>query len=170
MLAALAIYNIFLNWDDGFDLRSRCQLIPTIKPELQIVNRTAEDVEPLSADTKAARAARSFDRGSIEASDQTSSPDPAHAPFRDLLIAASLKQVFFELLAVDSMTFRQVSSAARTGVLPRLMLYFGPRTELAWFNGRIPPGLGRLVPRHLFGDLEFATVLQVCRDTGSAKL
>jgi hypothetical protein len=40
--------------------------------------------------------------------------------------------------SIESSSLR-ASSAESTGVLPRLTTYFGPRTELAGLDSRIPP-------------------------------
>jgi CRISPR-associated protein Csb1 len=41
-LAALAIAAIYHSWETGFDLRSRCLLIPEGKPDFQLVNNDGE--------------------------------------------------------------------------------------------------------------------------------
>ncbi len=50
VLAALALYAVLLQWNEGYQLRSRCQLVPKSRPQLQWVGMTAGDVQPLELD------------------------------------------------------------------------------------------------------------------------
>jgi CRISPR-associated protein Csb1 len=54
VIAALGLCAITLLWEDGFQLRSRCQLIPADTPEFQVLGRTANDATPFPLDSTAA--------------------------------------------------------------------------------------------------------------------
>jgi CRISPR-associated protein Csb1 len=54
VIAALGLCAITLLWEDGFQLRSRCQLIPVDTPQFQVLGRTANDSAPFPLDSKAA--------------------------------------------------------------------------------------------------------------------
>ncbi len=43
VIAALGLYAVALQWDDGFQLRSRCQLVPAETPRLELIGRTASE-------------------------------------------------------------------------------------------------------------------------------
>jgi CRISPR-associated protein Csb1 len=55
VLAALALYSVLLQWNDGYQLRSRCQLVPTSHPRLEWVGMTANEVQPFELDLASAR-------------------------------------------------------------------------------------------------------------------
>jgi CRISPR-associated protein Csb1 len=57
VLAALALYAVALQREEGFFLRSRCHLIPVAPPRCELVGATAQDVEPFALTTGSARAA-----------------------------------------------------------------------------------------------------------------
>jgi len=56
VLAALALYAITLQWEDGYQLRSRCQLVPAKTPQLEFIGETTPGVEPFPLDSNKARA------------------------------------------------------------------------------------------------------------------
>ncbi len=56
-LAALALYAVALQREDGYFLRSRCQLVPLEPPRCELVGATAQEVEPFALSTAGARAA-----------------------------------------------------------------------------------------------------------------
>ena len=43
VIAALGLYALALQWENGFQLRSRCQLVPVDTPKLEVIGRTAND-------------------------------------------------------------------------------------------------------------------------------
>lgn len=55
VLASLAILAVELFWEDGFLLRSRCQLLPATRPEWQLIGATAGDSTALAFDLDTAR-------------------------------------------------------------------------------------------------------------------
>lgn len=57
VLAALGLYAIMLQWEDGYQLRSRCHLIPVESPRLELIGPTASDVQPFELDVETARSA-----------------------------------------------------------------------------------------------------------------
>lgn len=56
LLAALAVAGLALQSDSGYDLRSRCLLVPAKTPKLQLIGRTLEDIREFSLDSAAALA------------------------------------------------------------------------------------------------------------------
>jgi CRISPR-associated protein Csb1 len=46
VIAALGLYAVTLHQEDGYQLRSRCQLIPIETPHFELLGRTAKDSEP----------------------------------------------------------------------------------------------------------------------------
>jgi CRISPR-associated protein Csb1 len=54
-LAALALYAVALQREDGYFLRSRCHLVPATQPRCELVGETAEDVQPFSLTAAEAR-------------------------------------------------------------------------------------------------------------------
>jgi len=57
VLAALALYGLCLQAERGYDLRSRCLLIPLEAPSFELLGRTVNDVERLDIDVVTAREA-----------------------------------------------------------------------------------------------------------------
>jgi CRISPR-associated protein Csb1 len=57
VLAALALYAVALQREDGYFLRSRCHLIPVAPPRCELVGATAQEVEPFTLTADLARAA-----------------------------------------------------------------------------------------------------------------
>jgi CRISPR-associated protein Csb1 len=57
VLAALGLYAIVLQWDDGYQLRSGCQLLPVENPRFELIGNTAGDTQPLDFDVNTARTA-----------------------------------------------------------------------------------------------------------------
>ena len=57
VVGALGLCALTLLWDDGFQLRSRCQLIPTENAKLEVIGRTAKERESFELDSSAARGA-----------------------------------------------------------------------------------------------------------------
>lgn len=55
-LAALGLYAITLQWKQGYQLRSRCQLLPTTSPQFEFIGTTASDVETVALDDQSAKA------------------------------------------------------------------------------------------------------------------
>lgn len=55
VLAALALYAVLLQWNEGYQLRSRCQLVAKSRPQLWWVGMTAGDVQPLELDLTSAK-------------------------------------------------------------------------------------------------------------------
>lgn len=53
-LAALALCAVEFFWEDGFLLRSRCQLLPEAKPSWEMIGSTAGDCEPLTVGSEVA--------------------------------------------------------------------------------------------------------------------
>ena len=56
VLAALGLYAIVLQWEEGYQLRSGCQLLPLENPRFELIGNTAGDIQPLDCDVKTARA------------------------------------------------------------------------------------------------------------------
>lgn len=56
-IAALGLYAVALQWGNGFQLRSRCQLVPVEARKLELIGRTAKDRESTEIDLPAAEAA-----------------------------------------------------------------------------------------------------------------
>ncbi len=56
LLAALAIAGLALQSDAGYDLRSRCLLIPATTPKLQLIGQTMEQVQEFPLTTESALA------------------------------------------------------------------------------------------------------------------
>jgi CRISPR-associated protein Csb1 len=57
VIAALGLYAVALQWEDGYQLRSRCQLIPVESPSFKVIGRVASEQTDASFDTGAAEAA-----------------------------------------------------------------------------------------------------------------
>lgn len=57
VLAALGIYAIVLQWEEGYQLRSGCQLLPLESPRFELIGNTAGDIQPFDLDVDNARAA-----------------------------------------------------------------------------------------------------------------
>ncbi len=57
VLAALALYAVELFWEDGFLLRSRCQLLPETRPAWELIGSTAKDRQALEFDAATVRKA-----------------------------------------------------------------------------------------------------------------
>jgi CRISPR-associated protein Csb1 len=57
VIGALGLYAATLQWEDGFQLRSRCQLIPAKTPSFRVIGRTASEETEARFDAKAAEAA-----------------------------------------------------------------------------------------------------------------
>ncbi len=57
VIGALGLYAAALQWEDGFQLRSRCQLIPVKYPSFRAIGRTANEETEANFDTKAAEEA-----------------------------------------------------------------------------------------------------------------
>jgi CRISPR-associated protein Csb1 len=57
VLAALGLYAIVLQWNEGYQLRSGCQLLPIENPQFELVGNTAGDIRALDFDGETARAA-----------------------------------------------------------------------------------------------------------------
>lgn len=50
VLATLALYAVALQMEEGYDLRSRCQLIPVEQPQFEFVGPIASDEQPFTLD------------------------------------------------------------------------------------------------------------------------
>jgi CRISPR-associated protein Csb1 len=57
VIAALGVLAITLQQEDGYQLRSRCQLVPVEKPQFEWIGRTASEREAFSIDSKVAESA-----------------------------------------------------------------------------------------------------------------
>ena len=57
VLAALGLYAVALQWADGYQLRSRCQLLPMSAPGFEFVGTMMSEIEAFSLDVKSAKAA-----------------------------------------------------------------------------------------------------------------
>jgi CRISPR-associated protein Csb1 len=55
VIAALGLYGILLQWKHGYQLRSRCHLLPVDEPQLELVGATSKSVDPLQVDVDHAR-------------------------------------------------------------------------------------------------------------------
>jgi CRISPR-associated protein Csb1 len=55
VLAALALYAVLLQWNEGYQLRSRCQLVPKSRPQFCWLGMTAGEIEPLELDLPTAK-------------------------------------------------------------------------------------------------------------------
>ena len=67
MLAALGLYAIVLQWGEGYQLRSGCQLLPMENPQFELIGNTAGDTQLLDLDVETARAAFEIAREHAEA-------------------------------------------------------------------------------------------------------
>ena len=56
-IAALGLVAVTLAQEDGYQLRSRCQLVPVSVPEFELIGRTAGEIERFSIDSATAQAA-----------------------------------------------------------------------------------------------------------------
>ena len=59
VVAALGLYAVALQWDEGYQLRSRCQLVPPKEPRFEVIGRTGEkkdEPDPFELDSKTALA------------------------------------------------------------------------------------------------------------------
>jgi CRISPR-associated protein Csb1 len=54
VIAALGFFAIALQWDSGFLLRSRCQLVPVETPKFELIGRTTSDREVFEIDASTA--------------------------------------------------------------------------------------------------------------------
>ena len=57
VVAALGLYAVALQWDEGYQLRSRCQLVPPKEPRFEVIGRTGEkkdEPDPFELDSKTA--------------------------------------------------------------------------------------------------------------------
>lgn len=59
VIAALGLFAVTLQHEDGYQLRSRCQLVPSKEPLFEFLGRTAEEKEEFSIDSAVARGALS---------------------------------------------------------------------------------------------------------------
>jgi CRISPR-associated protein Csb1 len=50
VIAALGLYAVTLNQEDGYQLRSRCQLVPTEAPAFELLGRTQKETERFELD------------------------------------------------------------------------------------------------------------------------
>jgi len=57
VIAALGLFAVALQQEDGYQLRSRCQLVPVDAPEFELIGRTAKERETFSLDAGTAEAA-----------------------------------------------------------------------------------------------------------------
>jgi CRISPR-associated protein Csb1 len=57
VIAALGLYAVTLSQEEGYQLRSRCQLVPTEAPQFETIGRTEKEREQFVLDSTAARAA-----------------------------------------------------------------------------------------------------------------
>jgi len=64
VIAALALYAVALNQEQGYQLRSRCQLIPVESPKFELLGRTQSEREEFELDSDIAEAAL---KGAVEA-------------------------------------------------------------------------------------------------------
>jgi CRISPR-associated protein Csb1 len=55
VLAALALYAVALQQDSGYDLRSRCLLMPQEAPRAELIGPTTQDVEPFCLTSSSCR-------------------------------------------------------------------------------------------------------------------
>jgi CRISPR-associated protein Csb1 len=55
-IAALGLFAVAANQEEGYQLRSRCQLVPVEAPEFELIGRTAKDVERFTLDSATAEA------------------------------------------------------------------------------------------------------------------
>ena len=56
VIAALGLFAVTLQQEDGYQLRSRCQLVPVDAPEFELIGRTAKERETFSLDAATAEA------------------------------------------------------------------------------------------------------------------
>lgn len=54
VVAALGLLAVALQWEDGFQLRSRCQLIPVERPRLELIGQTVSDRQEFEIDVNTA--------------------------------------------------------------------------------------------------------------------
>ena len=57
VIAALGVYSVALQWEDGFQLRSRCQLVPVETSTFEMIGRTMQDRTNVSFDVGTAESA-----------------------------------------------------------------------------------------------------------------
>lgn len=57
VIAALGLYAVALQWKDGFQLRSRCQLIPLEAPAFEVIGHTAHERQSIAFDLETAKSA-----------------------------------------------------------------------------------------------------------------
>ena len=57
VIAALGVLAVTLHQEDGYQLRSRCQLVPAEKPRFELIGRTEQDLEGFELDSAAAEVA-----------------------------------------------------------------------------------------------------------------
>jgi CRISPR-associated protein Csb1 len=54
VIAALGLLAVTMSQEEGYQLRSRCHLIPTEEPKFELLGRTAKEIESLSLDSETA--------------------------------------------------------------------------------------------------------------------
>lgn len=64
VIAALGLLAVSLHQEDGYQLRSRCQLVPSEAPQFEVIGRTEKERETFELDSEAAEAALN---GALEA-------------------------------------------------------------------------------------------------------
>jgi CRISPR-associated protein Csb1 len=64
VIAALGLLAVTLHQEDGYQLRSRCQLVPSKTPYFEVIGRTENERDTFELDSAAAEAAL---RGTLEA-------------------------------------------------------------------------------------------------------
>lgn len=57
VIAALGLYAVTLSQEDGYQLRSRCQLVPVEAPKFEVIGRTEKDTDAFELDSAMAEAA-----------------------------------------------------------------------------------------------------------------
>ncbi len=57
VIAALGLYAVTLSQEDGYQLRSRCQLVPVEAPKFEVIGRTEKDTDAFELDSATAEAA-----------------------------------------------------------------------------------------------------------------
>ena len=67
VLAALGLFAVVLQWEEGYQLRSGCQLLPIENPQFELIGNTAGDIQPFDLDVQTARAALESTREHAEA-------------------------------------------------------------------------------------------------------
>jgi CRISPR-associated protein Csb1 len=65
-IAALGLYAVTLHQEWGYQLRSRCQLVPVETPRFELLGRTQNDTEPFELDSSTAASALQVALGAAE--------------------------------------------------------------------------------------------------------